>query len=310
MQRHRLSATAIKTMLLAVRASVVTASGVNLKTLVDVLGRAGVQDVSVFANAIGDAFLFEPRPDFVIGVLSPVARDPQQGLTNLDVMLRIGRAVQQELPTLLIIPPPLLNVSPMAGVAVAYCPIDHETALTLHISAIIATAASQRDEVPKEPLPPKKSGLTSVIRYLASGPDLSTYDFEQLIIAVLESDPGARALISQVRDADDRGVDFVMAPTEAPSSIVLIEAKTGPVTERSLSRWENQLHNWVANRNASLGLLIYYDPEGTEFPARSSSDSPLVVSISLKSLAEELRSQTLPQVLNKAAAKAVGGTTP
>jgi hypothetical protein len=36
--------------------SVASATDVDSKTLIDVLGRAGIQGVSVFANAIGDAW--------------------------------------------------------------------------------------------------------------------------------------------------------------------------------------------------------------------------------------------------------------
>ena len=239
-------------MLLAVRATVVTASGVDLRTLVDALRRVGTQDISVFANSIGDSSLFEPLPDFVVGVLSPVASDPQQGLTNLDVMLRIGRSTEQKIPTLLIVPPPLLALSPMADVAIAYCPTDNEAALTLHISAIVATASSRGNEAPEKAPIPAKSGLTEVIQYLATGPDMSVVEFESIVRDILTSDPGSRAIVSQPANGDDMGVDLVLSPAGASSSVVLVQAKRLHVKPQWLTRSEIELHNRVTESHASL----------------------------------------------------------
>ena len=293
------------------RATVISASGVVLKTLIDALGRAGTQDVFVMANAIGDSFIFEPFPDFVVGVLSPVAGDAQQGLTNLDVMLRIGRSAEQKIPTLLIVPPPFPHLSPMAGVAFAYCPTDNEAALTFHVSAIVATAAARREEAPQEaPVPPAKSGLTEIIEYLATSPGLSPAEFERIVIGILEGDLGSRAIASRRANVDGIGVDVVVSPTDAPDSIILIQAKMQYVSLHPLARSEIELQNYVMRSQASLGLLIFYDPGGHELSARSSPLTPRVVSVSLKNLAEELLNRNLLQILTKATAETAGGETP
>ncbi len=295
-------------MLLVVHATVISATGVVLKTLIDVLQRAGARKISVFANAIGDSFVFDPRPDFVVGVLSPTARDPQQGLTNLDVMLRIGRSVEQHIPTLLIVPPPLLAVSPMPGVAIAYCPTDHEEALTLHVSAIVATSTPQDGEVHEQAQTPTKSGVADRIEQLTNRPNLSAVEFETLLIEILTSDPGSRAaVVSKVMAADKMGVDFVVSPTEAPSSVVLVQAKMGHQTPQSILRSEEELRTYVTNSKASLGLLVVYDPEAPEIPIHTAPIAPFVISVSLKNLAERLLTQNLLRVLVNATAEAVGG---
>ena len=293
------------------RATVVTASGLDLRTLIDVLRRVGIQDVSVFANAIGDSSLFEPLPDFVVGVLSPDASDPQQGLTNLDVMLRIGRSAEHKIPTLLIVPPPLLALSPTVDVRIAYCPTDNDEALTTHISAIAATAGSPGgNRTPEEAPTPAKAGMTEVINFLATRPDLSVVEFENLIRDILTSDPGSRAIVSQPSNDDDLGIDVLVSPAGAPNSVVLVQAKREYVDPQRLARSEIQLHNRVLESHASVGLLIFYDREGPEIQAHLARFTPLVVSVSLKSLAEELLTQDLLQVLIKATAEAVGGVTP
>jgi hypothetical protein len=288
-------------MLLIVRATVVTASGVDLRILIDALRRVDTQDISVFTNSIGDSSLFEPSPDFVVGVLSPVANDPQQGLTNLDVMLRIGRSAEKQIPTLLIVPPPLLALSPMADVAIAYCPTDNEAALTLHISAIVAIAASRGNEADNQTQIRVKAGLSGVIEYLGTKPDLSVIEFENILKDILTSDQGTRAIASQL----DTGVDLIVSPAGAPDSVVLVQAKRVHVNPQLLVRSAIELHNRVIGSHAGLGLLVFYDRQGPELAPRSFT--PLVVSISLKSLAEQLFTQDLLQVLIKATAEAVGG---
>jgi hypothetical protein len=296
-----------ESMLLLVRAAVVRAGGVVLESLINALGRVGTQDVFVLANAIGDSNLFDPIPDFVVGVLSPLAGEFQgQGLTNLDVMLRIGRSVERELPTLLIVPPPLPALAPTAGLAFAYCPISGDAALYFHLSALVATASSESERVPEQRPKPATSDPARIAEYLSSGPELSPTAFEVLLRDLFLSTGAERVLSKQT--ADDTGVDLVVTPDEAPNSVVFIQAKAGRVSDQSLSSLEGKLQSIVLRNRASLGLLVYYDREGTEFAPRSST--PLVVSFSLKNLAQMLATQSLAQVLNNAAAGEPGGTPP
>jgi Restriction endonuclease len=294
-------------MLLLVRAAVVRAGGVVLAPLINALGQVGAQDVFVLANAIGDSNLFDPVPDFVVGVLSPLAGESQgQGLTNLDVILRVGRSVERDLPTLLIVPPPLPALAPTAGLAFAYCPTDSDAALYFHLSALVATVSSESQRLPEQRSKPATSDPASVAEYLSGGPELSPNAFEELLRNLFQS-VGAETIVSQ-RTPNDTGVDLVVTPAEAPNNLVFIQAKAGRVSERSLSSLEGQLQNIVLENRANLGLLVYYDREGTEFAPRSST--PLVISFSLKSLAQLLATQSLVQVLNSAAAGEPGGTPP
>lgn len=291
-----------------VRATIIGAAGLVLGPLIDVLGRAGVSEVFVLASAIGDSHLFEPTPDIVVGVLNPLAGEsPGQGLTNLDVMLRAGRSAERNLPTLLIIPPPIASLSPSASVAFAYCAVNNTAALDFHISAFVATASAEGREYASASPERRDETLFEIAARLGDRPELSGPEFESLIRTVLENDREAPALLSQAMNAKDVGFDLVVAPAEAPDTIILVQAKIGSVNEEWLSRSEDSLQHMVVINRARMGLLVYYDREGREFGTRSIT--PLVVSLSLKSLTEQLATRSLAEVLNDAAARRLGGAT-
>jgi Restriction endonuclease len=296
-------------MLLAMRATLISASGVVLKTLMDVLEQHNTEELLVARNTIGDSFLFEPTPDFVVGVLSSTARDTNQGLTNLDVMFRIGRSVEREIPTLLIVPPPLQINSPIAGVAIARCPTDNAGALTIHVSTIIATATARYGKVPQDAVRLASPGmrLNELIQFLNADPALSPIEFESIVREILANDPGSRSITSQSEYPRDGGIDAILSPADAPGQVILVQAKMQPSNLQRLARAEFELQEYVTSSHASLGLLVLYDREARDLPARSSPLTPLVVSVSLKSLAEQLLDQSLLQVLVKATAEPSDG---
>ncbi len=293
------------------RATIITAGGLVLKPLIEALGRAGVHEAAVFANAIGDAYMFEPPPDFVVAVLSPLSRESQeQGMTNLDVMLRVGRSVERKLPTLLIVPPPLTPLAATVGVSFAHCPIDHDAALDFHLSALIATVTTADQPLPEQAPVSPNAALRDIAEYLSHGPALSETELEQLVTNIFQRDKETHAFVSQPSLFGDAGVDAVIAPAGAPNNVIFLQAKQakpGNVTEPWLSLAEDQLQHLVVINRASLGLLVYYDPDGIEFPTRSST--PLVISIPLRRFVEQLASQSLAQLLNDATAKAAGGAS-
>ncbi len=89
-------------------------------------------------------------------------------------------------------------------------------------------------------------------------------------------------------------------PTDAPDTVMLVQAKYGSLDERELLRSEDSLQHMVVMNRARQGLLVYYDQNGREFGIRSST--PLVTSTPLRLLAKRLASQSLAQVINDASA--------
>jgi hypothetical protein len=84
--------------------------------------------------------------------------------------------------------------------------------------------------------------------------------------------------------------------------VVLIEVKAGRLTERRLHDAELRLQEAVANRRSRLGLLVYHDADGRQFPPQQTT--PLVVRIALQDLAERLGKQPFLDVLTEELTKA------
>lgn len=286
------------------RASVVSARGEGLGALLDVLDELGVSDIRVLSNSIGDRYLFNPFPDMAIGVLNPESLEgpgqPLGGLSNLDVMLRIGRAAERGVPTIVIVPPPLAMPSPADGVAFAQCPVGHQPALWTHLWAFTATLGSRKDSQPLEPdregTPVDSAGILSEFERSKS---ISAPRFGEIVSSVLRQ--AGAASVGQERYEADRGVDIVFAPSADASSVILVEARTGQLDELRLREAEQRLQNYVIERQAGLGLVIYHDSRGRQFPSRRST--PLIARLSIEELVGKLESRSLTQVISDAAVR-------
>jgi hypothetical protein len=290
-----------------VRASVATAEGAGLGVLFDVLEELGVSDIWVLGNPIGDRYLFDPSPDMVIGVLNPRSEDineePSKGLSNLDVMLRIGRAAERGLPAIVIVPPPLAIPSPTEGVVFAACPVDHQSALSTHLWAFTTAFGSSKNRPPKEPdhAPPHVDSARILSELQRSG-SISGWRFEELVSSVL-SQVGAASVENERRYKPDRGVDIVVAPSDDSPGVILVETKYGQLDERRLRDAEQQLQGYVIDRQAGLGLVVYHDSRGRQFPQRRTV--PLIVRLSFEELVRKLATRSLTQVLSDATASAI-----
>lgn len=288
------------------RASIVTAGGTGLGVLFDVLEDLGVSDIWVLGNPIGDRYLFEPSPDMVVGVLNPRpvegSEDPSKGLSNLDVMLRIGRAAEREVPAIVIVPPPLMIPSPAEGVVLAPCPADHQSALSTHLWAFTTALGTLKDRSSKESneeTPHVDSAR--ILNELAGVGNISGWQFEQMIRSILMQ-AGAASVASKGHDFDD-GVDIAFAPSDDSSGVILVEAKYGNLDERRLRDAEQQLQRHVLDRRAVLGLVIYHESNGRQFPQRSTL--PRIVRLSVEELVGQLATHSLTQVLSDATASAI-----
>lgn len=280
----------------AVRASIVTAGGGGLGPLIDVLGETGVSDIWVLANPIGDHYLFEPAPDMVVGVLNPRPEDvndkPAEGLGNLDVMLRLGRAVERAVPSILIVPPPLTVPSPADGLVLAVCPIDHTEALRTHLWAFSFKIRSAASHPPSKPEPePRHVEADKVLDALKQPSALSERAFEDLVSSILRQ-AGASLETESYESGARPDIAFI---TDDSRVVVLVELKTGRLDEGRLRAAEEQLQRFVMARHAGLGLVVYHDTKGRQFPG--SNATPLITRISVEELASQLTSQPLTKVI-------------
>jgi hypothetical protein len=289
-----------------VRASVATAGGAGLGVLFDVLGELGVSDIWVLGNPIGDRYLFDPSPDMVIGVLNPRSEDineeSSKGLSNLDVMLRIGRAAERGVPAIVIVPPPLAIPSPTEGVVFAPCPVDHQSALSTHLWAFTTAFGSSKNRPPKElDHAPPHLDSARILSELERSASISGWRFEDLVSSILRQ-VGA-ASVENERYEPDRGVDIVVAPSDDSPGVILVETKYGQLDERRLRDAEQQLQGYVINRQVGLGLVVYHDSLGRQFPQRRGV--PLIVRLSFEELVRQLATRSLTQVLSDATASAI-----
>ena len=77
-----------------IRGTVVAAGGLDLTPLFDVLDEVAAGRFWVLGNEIGDPYLFDPQPDYVISVLATPNNDDttsgRQGFSNLGALFRTG----------------------------------------------------------------------------------------------------------------------------------------------------------------------------------------------------------------------------
>lgn len=285
-------------------ATVVTAGGLDLRTLFDTFKGAGITDAWVLGNAAGDSLMSDDsQPDLVICVLSPDDAervDPSpKGFTNLDVMMRAGQSAGRGLPTLIIVPPPLLVPSPISGTVVARCPLDEREALADHVWAFVSTTRAAKQSVATpSPAPGRRvdSGLfLHRLEHLAygPGPDFSL-GVESLSAELLQ------AAGAGFRESPPR-VDLAFIPSADSAAVMLVEVKAGKLTEDRLIAAEVRLQERVETTRAQLGVLVYHDAMGREFPARYAT-GVAVVRLSLRELIAQLSTQNLPDVIASAVA--------
>lgn len=282
------------------RATVVSAAGLDLTALTGTFGSAGITEAWVLGNDAGDRMLFDPMPDLLICVLDPRITervDPSpQGFTNLDVMIRAGQAAERGVPTLIIAPPPLSLSALVASATVAYCPLDREQALADHVWAFAQTAQpGERREIADSSRLVAPQRFEDDLRSLnARFPERPFYEGVERLVVDLLREAGA-ALPSTWPGGD---LAFI-ASKDAPG-VMLIEVKAGRLTERVLSAAAEELQQHVNSSRAKLGVLVYYDVEHKHPrpPARPLPES--VIRISLEQLIRDLSERKLPEVIGAA----------
>ena len=278
------------------RATVVTAAGLNLTVLVGTFGPAGITEAWVLSNDAGDRLLFDPAPDLIICVLDLNAAertDPSPpGFTNLDVMIRAGQAAGRGVPTLIVAPPPLALSSPVADTDVVYCPLDRGDVLGVHVSAFVHGAqARARSEVVGSSRLISPQPFEAELRDLGSlYPEPRFHLGVEQLVAKLLREAGAI-----VPNAADVGADLAFFASADSPGVMLMEIKAGRLTEPVLSTAEAQLQDHVRSSSSKLGVLVYYDLEHKHLPSPQPREA--VVRIPLEDLIEQLGMHELPYVI-------------
>lgn len=283
------------------RATVVTAAGLDLTVLVATFRPAGITEAWVLGNDGGDRMLFDPAPDLVICVLDPGGPERADGsplgFTNLDVMIRAGQAAERGVPTLIIAPPPLMLSAPVAGADVAYCPLDREHALADHVWAFVQSAqpGEHREAAGPARLVEPRPVEAELHLLEALYPHRKFHQGIEYLVANLLREAGA-ALPST-----GPGVDLAFIASEDSPGVMLMEIKAGELSEPKLSAAETRLQEYVRSSRAKLGVLVYHDLAHRDLPARQPIES--VVRISLTDLIEQLGTRRLPDVIAAAVAR-------
>ncbi|MFC8256969.1 hypothetical protein ACFUNF_04790 [Streptomyces sp. NPDC057291] len=289
-------------------ASLLVAGKADGGLLLGVLRELNIEDVWVLHNDLGDRFMLDPVPDFVVGVLTDDENSPRsknKTFTNGEVSLRLGLAAGRGVPALAIVPPTAKMRSPDPLIMVAACDVHVRQALADHLWAFTATL----DFPPPSSAPPGpiERGLENADEYLAVLNQLEWGSrgfggqFERLMGRVLMS---AGAAVAETKGSLGDRVDLAFVPSGGSTDIILVELKAGHLSEATLSGAEEQLQRFVIERQAKYGIVLYHDTYGRSLPNRHST--PLIVRMSARELIQRLAGEPLPKVLDAAVVEAVG----
>lgn len=284
---------------------IVSAGGIDHSTLVNALRQAEVDEGWIITHNAGESLIGESDPDFVTAVFNPTADvvtpDSVGGIpfTNLDVAMRAGRAAGQGYPVLLVVPPPMQVPADLPGVVVASCPLDDRETLRLHIWAFVSTLPVTDRLAPQlalsQPTDFDASRVLDQLQRIDSTQDVPAMKVERLVASLL-SQVGAELVEKQDATEPNNQVDLAFLPSRDASDVVLVEVKAGRrLTERRLTEAEEQLQQYVIERRASLGLLLYHDFGGKHLPVKHAT--PLVIRMSVQELVAGLEIYSLPDLL-------------
>jgi hypothetical protein len=260
--------------------------------------RAGTDLASEVQRALRQA-------DLIIGVF-PAARESPW------VLFELGQAWALGKPIVLIAPPGVQVPSPLQGLLVLQITPDNRAALDFTLDQLIAA--------PAEP-PPQAASKPSTFQALGARADEFLARIEEALL------PGNASLLEKaISDAirasgvnvlaesggGDRGFDLavwsdVLAPFVGNPLLVEVKARLS-----STAALLDSLRKLFASSTATGGqwaLLVYGEgqPPGPRFLAEA---PPNVLVISARSLLEELRTRTFPEIIRDLRNRRVHGARP
>jgi predicted RecB family endonuclease len=140
-----------------------------------------------------------------------------------------------------------------------------------------------------------------ILNELEQSGSISGRRFEEIVSSILQQ--AGAASVENERYGPDHGVDIVIAPSDNSGSVILVEAKSGRLDEHRLREAEEELQSYVINRQAGLGLVIYHDSLGRQFPQHQ--PTPLTVRLSIEELVRQLETRSLTRVISDATNAAI-----
>ncbi len=282
-------------------------AGLDLGPVADAALDVGIEGFWVQKFNVGEPPFGDSLPNLVIAVLDPqppaeigVSLGPggTAPFTNLDVAIRAGRASGQGYPVLLVVPHPLSRPADLGGVVVAHCPLNDLDALRLHMWAFVSTLPARSQLPSPQPVArPTVFDATTILDQLEGvgrRQGSASMQVERLVASLL-SQVGAELVENPDRRQPDSRIDLAFLPTRDAAGVVLVEIKAGRLSEDILAAAERQLGDYVIERHASLGLLLYHDLEGQNLPSKGTV--PLVIRMSVRQLVAGLQINSLPQLI-------------
>jgi hypothetical protein len=121
----------------------------------------------------------------------------------------------------------------------------------------------------------------------------------------------ASPVVARETHGADSGADIAVWLDGIESSFenpILVEVKSGPLSEQHLEQAELQLQHYLTQTNAGAGLVVYSDPTGRRFPA-SPMAWPLVIRFDVRDFADTIFKGELADVLLAERNRAVHGRT-
>jgi len=207
---------------------------------------------------------------------------------SISVFFEMGLALGKQRPVLAFIEPRVPIPSYFEGFTIARTALQDSEALNLNLDAFLSHAQprkikgtlSSRSRPKRVDTSWTKKALKSV--QSKSGP-LRAVEFERFVAKLLE---GSGAQVSVANPLAGRGADMAVWVDELQPSIgnpLLVEVKSGRLSEARLHEGEQQLRHYLSHINARMGLLVYWDSEGRRFTPRK-HEWPLVIRFSVEEL--------------------------
>jgi hypothetical protein len=290
------------------RALVMAPYGTDLEVLRRVLSGLDVTTEASTDLAAGALLATVPLEEFDFALAVVPAQWKEQAGASA-IFVEIGVVLGKSMPVALVVEPPASPPPALASLAYIPVGVHDEAQLHFHLRWFLSTLEASAPTPLEEPGSGQSrlssedvSGFRQQLRRvrLSAGGD-QALEFERLVIDLLRR---SGAVVEEMATRPDEGIDAVAYIPGAEQRLgpVLIELKVGHLSSTVLRRATTQLQSYVLTRRGGLGILIYDSPSPIEV---TDPPAPLVLSIRVEDLLNELEGESLTQVLVRARNAAV-----
>ncbi|SET77178.1 hypothetical protein SAMN05421811_10458 [Nonomuraea wenchangensis] len=294
-------------------AVILRAGNANLDILSDICYESGVTEARVISNSVADRMAehSDVRPDIAIGVLDPdeflgAKQADGTGFTNADVLLRVGMLLERRVPALLIAPPAFRVSQSLPSLIAITSELNDSETLKIHLWAFLATLPEMhRGDFSWRDSDLRLINANRLLKILRqhTQPGFAMYRLAEELVEEILRQSGA-SFVKKPRPGPSGGFDFAIIPSRDSQDIILIEVQTGNVSTGRLREAEEKLKHAVRERQAKLGIVVYWDREGRLFPAREEVSQ--VARVSLEELIQSLGTRELTEVIGRIASSSPG----